>query len=130
MLAAVRADIGTLRPIDDGLRYDLVFDTGSRLWRVQCKWAGRVGGIVSVCSYSSRRTGAGFTKRVHTKDEVDALAAYCPDNDRCCFLPMSVFGGRTSIQLRLGPTLNNQQAGVNWARDWSFESLHWDVSGP
>jgi hypothetical protein len=34
---AAKAGVLVLRPILDA-RYDLVFDTGNTLWRVQCKW--------------------------------------------------------------------------------------------
>jgi hypothetical protein len=38
-IAAEAADlgIGVLRPLTDGLRYDLVFDVSGLLLRVQCK---------------------------------------------------------------------------------------------
>jgi PD-(D/E)XK endonuclease len=36
---AVRSGIHVAVPISEGRRYELVFDTGDRLWRVQCKGA-------------------------------------------------------------------------------------------
>jgi PD-(D/E)XK nuclease superfamily protein len=41
--AAVKLGIGLFKLISDGERYDLIFDVGSRLLRVQCKWATRMG---------------------------------------------------------------------------------------
>jgi hypothetical protein len=42
-IAAEAADLGidVFRPMIDGARCDLIFDTGPRLLRVQCKWATR-----------------------------------------------------------------------------------------
>ena len=57
-----------------------------------------------------------FTKR----GEVDAFAAYCPDNDRCYFIPFGACVGRTQVVLRLARSKNNQRLGVNWANDFEF----------
>ena len=37
--AAIKLGIGVFRPLSDGERYDLILDLGSKLVRVQCKWA-------------------------------------------------------------------------------------------
>ena len=118
--AAVKLGIGVYRPISDGERYDLILDLNTRLVRVQCKWANRYGDVIAVRCYSTRRTATGLVKRVYTPDEIDAVAAYCPDVDRCYYLPADRFPGRTEIQLRLAPTRNNQQLLVNWAGDYEF----------
>ncbi len=59
-------------------------------------------------------------RRPYTSGEVDAIAAYCPDTDRCYLVPPHLFSGRPSMHLRLLPTRNNQQLRVNWARDYEF----------
>jgi hypothetical protein len=76
--------------------------------------------VIAVPCYSARRSRGGFLKRSYTPDEVDAVAAYCPDLDRCYFLPLELFGTRTYIQLRLKPTGNNQKLGVHWADRYEF----------
>ncbi len=60
--------------------------------------------------------------RRYTPDEIDAFAAYCPDVDRCYFLPIERFPVSRGIQLRLAPTRNNQRVGVHWAADYEFEA--------
>ncbi len=62
----------------------------------------------------------GFLKRLYTNDEVDAVAAYSPDLERCFLLRLTEFGGRTYVQLRLGRCRNNQRARINWADDFDF----------
>jgi hypothetical protein len=37
-LAAIRLGVPVLKPLDEHSRYDLAFDVGRRIWRVQCKW--------------------------------------------------------------------------------------------
>jgi hypothetical protein len=101
-------------------RFDLIFDLRPELIRVQCKWACRYDDIVIVRCYSNRRNRDGLLRRLYSADDIDAFAAYCAKLDQCYFLPLESFAGRTSIQLRLAPTKNNQQAGVNWAKDFEF----------
>ncbi len=60
--AAVKIGLGVSIPLAPQ-RYDLVLDVGSRLLRVQCKWAARDGGVVVVRCYTSRRDRGGFVHR-------------------------------------------------------------------
>ena len=118
--AALELDIEVYWPMAEGGRYDLIFDVRGRLFRVQCKWASRYDDVVVVRCYRSRRNRDGLVNRSYTADEIDAFAAYCADVDCCYFLPFEQFPHRRNIQLRLGPTRNNQRIGINWARDFEF----------
>ncbi len=120
--AAIKLGIGVYKPLFEGGRYDLIFDTGN-LVRVQCKWAVRQGDVVVVRCYSCRRTRDGLVRRLYAADDVDAFAAYCAELDRCYFLPFERFDGRSQVLLRLAPTANNQAIGVNWARDYELGRL-------
>jgi PD-(D/E)XK endonuclease len=121
--AAIRKGIGVFRPLTDGERYDLIFDLRPRLVRVQCKWAVRSGDVIFVRAYSCRRTSTGIRRRHYEADEVDVIAAYCPDLDRCFYIPLAEMRGTAGIQLRLSPTANNQQRGIRWADDFDLERL-------
>lgn len=59
-------------------------------------------------------------KRLYTPDEIDAFAAFSADTGKCYYLPLATIGIRSHIQLRLGPTKNNQTIGVHWADDFEF----------
>jgi PD-(D/E)XK endonuclease len=61
--AAIKLGIGVFRPLSDGHRYDLIFDVGSRLIRVQCKCAVRRRSVIAIPCYSARRSAAGFVKK-------------------------------------------------------------------
>jgi PD-(D/E)XK endonuclease len=129
--AAVKLGIGVSKPLTDGERYDLVFDLRPRLLRVQCKWAAQFGEVVRVRCYSSRRSRERFLRRCYTSQEVDAVAAYCPDLDRCYFLPASIIDGRAELSLRLGSAKNGQEVGIRWADEFDFTRLDWEsISGP
>jgi hypothetical protein len=101
-------------------RYDLIFDLRPRLVRVQCKWASRDGDVAVVRCYRNRRNRYGLLRQFYSADDIDAYAAYCPAVDACYFLPIEQFADRIAIQLRLGPTRNNQTHGINWAKDYEF----------
>jgi PD-(D/E)XK endonuclease len=118
--AAVKLDIEVYKPVNDGTRCDLIFDLGGRLTRVQCKWAARHDDVLIIRCYSCRRTKDGLLTRAYTADEIDAFAAYCVDLDRCYFFPFETMRDRRTLQLRLAPSRNNQNEGINWAEDYEF----------
>jgi hypothetical protein len=107
------------RPIDD-LRYDLVLDLGTRLLRVQVKWAAGDGHIIAVRCRRARRGRDGLIHRKYLPGEIDAVAAYSPDTERCYLLPHELSVDCAGVQLRLAPTRNNQATGIRWARDYEF----------
>ena len=61
--AAIDAGLVVARPFTEGRRYDLIFDVGPRLLRVQCKWAPRKGDVVVVRARTSRYTPSGYVAR-------------------------------------------------------------------
>jgi PD-(D/E)XK endonuclease len=118
-LAAIELGVGVSRPLGDE-RYDLVFDLGLSLIRVQCKWAPQNGDVIVVPCRSCRRGPDGFIRRTYSAKDIDAIAAYCPEVGQCYFLPIEHLVDRTFIALRLGPTRNNQRRGINWAEEYEF----------
>ena len=119
ILAASRLGIGVLKPVGEGLRYDLVFDLRVGLCRVQCKWATCRGTVVTVPLQSCRRTRNGYLRRPYTAVETDAVAAYCPEIDRCFWIPVKG-AGSPAVTLRLEHPRNNQRLKINWADDYDF----------
>ncbi|MGH3110693.1 MAG: group I intron-associated PD-(D/E)XK endonuclease [Gaiellaceae bacterium] len=103
---------------------------GSRLLRVQCKWAPRIRDVVLVRCRSCRRTRDGLQYRGYTAAEIDMIAAYCPDLDRSYLISADSFDGRVQLYLRLSPSRNNQRSGVNWADDFVLEAKLRDLLGP
>jgi hypothetical protein len=85
--------------------------------------------VVIVRCRSGRRTRHGIVMRPYTDEEIDAFAAYCAELERCFFLPIERFNGRTAISLRLGPPRNNQRLGLNWADEYDFAATLGRQSG-
>ena len=94
-IAAAAPEFGAevYRPLFEGGRYDLILGAGAKLLRIQCKWASRQGDAVVVRCYSARRTRSGMLNRCYTADEIDAVAVYCRELDRCYLLPVSLVHG-------------------------------------
>jgi hypothetical protein len=128
--AAIRLGLVVLRPLCEGSRYDLLIDTGSALLRTQCKWASRSGDVLATRCITSRHTPGGYRRTRYCASEIDAIAAYAPDTDRCYLVPIEQVEERSQISLRVGPTRNNQARGVHWAKDYEMDrSLrrHWEI---
>src|SRR3954454_19691595 len=53
---AVKLGIVVLRPVVEGCRYDLMFDLGPTLLRVQCKWGTLRSGVIGVRTATCRHT--------------------------------------------------------------------------
>jgi hypothetical protein len=120
-IAAAAADLGVgVRGPYTVERCDLIFDLRQGLLRVQCKWAARIGDVIVVRCYRSRRNRDGLLRQYYARDDLDAFAAYCHELDTCYLLPMDAFPEQSNIQLRLCPTRNNQVLRINWAKDYEF----------
>jgi hypothetical protein len=69
-------------------------------------------------------------RTTYSADEIDAIAAYAPDTDRCYLIPVGEVEGHAMISLRVAPTRNNQAQLVRWAKDYELESAierYWDT---
>ena len=106
--AATRLNIPVLRPVVEHGRYDLAFEIGPQLLRVQCKWGNLRddGAVVRVNLTSSWCTPSGYERRYYAEHEIDLVAVYCHELDRCYLLPSKLVAGRRSIDLRLKPPKN------------------------
>lgn len=116
--AAVQLGIVVSRPMTEGGRYDLIFDLGHRLMRVQCKWATYRDGVVAVMTRTNRTTPAGYVRGTYSADEIDAVAAYCQARDEVFLIPIDEIDGQGYVHLRLTPTRNNQAKHVKWAQQY------------
>jgi hypothetical protein len=120
--AAIELGIPVLRPMAEHGRYDLGFELGDRILRVQCKWGALEtdGSVIKVALQSSWLTPAGYVRFPYGPDEIDLVAVYCQPLDRCYLLPSALACGRTAIYLRLSSPRNGQRACINLASDFEF----------
>jgi prevent-host-death family protein len=121
--AALELGIPVLRPVAEHARYDLGFELGGWILRVQCKW-GAVdahGALIKVrIGGSWLSPTAGYVRSTYRPDEIDLVAIYCGDLDRWYLLPLGLVAGRSAIQLRLTPPKNGQRACNNLAEDFEL----------
>ncbi|HLY94078.1 MAG TPA: group I intron-associated PD-(D/E)XK endonuclease [Gaiellaceae bacterium] len=126
---AIKLGIGVYVPIADEPS-DLILDLGSRLLRVQCKWAVRTSDVIVIRTRRCRRGREGLIHRSYSADEIDVIAAYCPDTNACYLLPQELSVDRVAVQLRLEPPRNNQIRGIKWARDYELRATLIGLLGP
>ena len=121
-LAATKLGIPVLKPVAEHGRYDMGFEVGPNILRVQCKW-GNLNAATGVIQVNLTSTWYGPRKSVrrrYTEDEIDLLAVYCGGNDECYLLPSALVADRRAINLRLSPARNGQRACINLASDFEF----------
>jgi hypothetical protein len=121
--AAVRLGIVVLRPLVEGRRYDLIFDTGPELLRVQCKWGRVDGNVIMARLATSRHTPAGYIRTTYTSAEIDGFAVYCDATRDVYWLPIERFASMTYVHLRLLPARNNQRLGLHFAADYRLGAI-------
>jgi prevent-host-death family protein len=121
--AATKLGIPVLRPIVEHARYDLAFEIGDRILRVQFKWGSldADGAVIKVQLQGSWLSPtAGYVRSSYSEEEIDLLAVYSADLDRCYLLPSALIAGRRAINLRLSPPKNGQRACINLAADFEL----------
>lgn len=120
---AAKRGLSVLKPLTEHERYDLAFDLGSRIIRVQCKWANHTGDVVQIRVGGSRTSRRGYVRSTYCIDEIDALAAYCGDLGRCYLLPVQMVAGKHVIHLRTAVPKNNQTASINFAAEYELGAV-------
>ena len=118
---ATRLGVPVLKPVFEDRRYDLVFEVGQTLLRVQRKWAPRRKNVVTVQARSCRRVAGGYERRTYSTSEIDAIAAYSPDTGRCYLVPIEEIPASGVMHLRLLPAKNNQLKGLHSATEYELD---------
>jgi hypothetical protein len=96
---ASRMGFGVSRPWGDSEPYDLIVDSGKKLWRVQVKSASHVnkwGG------YMVRATG-NDTRKKYSLEEIDVLVAYIVPEDLWYVIPVTLFRTIKGVKLYPAP---------------------------
>lgn len=86
------------KPYGDNAQYDVIVDTGARLYRVQIRSIARniKRGYQVSCMFGK------CTHRIFTAREIDLLAAYIAPEDIWYILPVAAFAPARSIWLKPG----------------------------
>jgi hypothetical protein len=119
--AAIMADVlrrgyRVALPYGEDWPFDLLVLRDGRFERVQCKY-GRSDGRVLIAKCDSTNN---WQVIKYTKAMIDVLAIYDATTRRCYYIPAEELGdGRRMMNLRVGPTLNNQAARIRWAETYA-----------
>jgi prevent-host-death family protein len=124
-LEAIKLGIDVLKPVAEHGRYDLMFDLGERVIRVQCKWGSldRDLGVICVRVGGSRHTPNGYVTSTYSSDEVDAIAVYCGELAQTFLVPIEVAAEKRQLHLRLNSPRNSQRACINLASDYQLGAI-------
>ena len=121
--AAAKLDLVVYKPVGEHGRADLVLEIADRLYKVQCKW-GRLskdGAVLMVNLQTNRLTPSGYVRTSYGAHEVDLVAVYSGELDRCYLLPQELFVDRRAIHLRLRAAKNGQRGCINIAAAYEFD---------
>jgi hypothetical protein len=102
------------------VRYDLVIDNGTKLSRVQVKYAGGSSQNAEGVAVANLRRRIKGKVRGYNADEIDALMVYIPETDKVYCILSSNFVGKTDIHLRIRESKNGQTKGCLMAKDFEW----------
>ena len=121
-LAAIKLGLDVYRPLAEGGRCDLILRFGHELLRVQCKWASLVNDVGDRPLFDvPRERGTAYRTTTYTPTEVDAIAAYCAELDRCFLIPIErAANGSSDRAARRADEETTSAGGINWADDFDF----------
>jgi hypothetical protein len=93
VLQAMKRGWGVLRPIGDHLPYDLVFDIGGCLIKVQVKtaWVDEVSGNYMMDTRRTKTNRRIMRRDVYAVSDFDFALVYLPDLDIFYVLPVDIF---------------------------------------
>jgi PD-(D/E)XK nuclease superfamily protein len=93
-------------------------DLGGKFVRAQCKTGRLRHGVILFNTFSVQSN----THRSLTRNyvgEADLFLVYCPDTTRI-YAVLVAEATAAYMSLRVDPTLNNQERGIRWARDYDL----------
>jgi len=106
-------------PFGDNAPYDLIYDDGSSLTRVQCKTGQYKEGRVKFSCSTNHRSGGEIVHDTYTKDMIDTFFVYCRDTDNLYEVPVEDTPSR-EMSLRVDP-VENENSRINWAEDYILQ---------
>ena len=112
MAEAIRRGFIVSVPFQEDCSYDLILDTGERLLRVQVKYTKSDGNVIKVSCQSCNN----WQTKHYDENTIDAFICYDATAKLFLYLGPELFRQRT-VNFRLEEPLNNQVAGVRFAKD-------------
>ena len=101
-------------PWGEDHRFDLLCEVKDEYKRIQVKFVTPKNGCLEV----PLRSMNNWNKIRYSKENVDIIAAYNPENDKIYFIHLSEFPNIAAIKLRFDKPKNSQRKFIRWAVDF------------
>tara|TARA_Y100000593_G_scaffold49908_1_gene94036 strand:+ start:5059 stop:5469 length:411 start_codon:yes stop_codon:yes gene_type:complete len=105
-----------LSPETEHAPFDLVAYRGENFKRMQVKYRSVKNGAVEVSFRTTWADKNGSHIKYYDLSEIDIIAIYCPDTDKCYYLNPRNFN--KAIRLRVETPKNNQSINIKFANDY------------
>jgi hypothetical protein len=108
-------------PLGENCPYDLIFDNGSGLYRVQCKNGILRGGSIKAKleSVHYRADEGKVTSKGIDKTQTDYIGIYCSELESVYLVNINDVGS-TQCNLRVDEVKSSQIKGIRWANDYKI----------
>ena len=91
---ATRLGIEVYRPVAEGGRFDLIFAFADASLAACNQRRRQQGQVVVIRPYACRRAREGLRVRSYAAEEIDAIAGYCLELERCFYVPIAKIARR------------------------------------
>lgn len=100
-------------------RYDLLIDNGSKIFRVQVKYAdGKASGTDNAVLASLTYTDRSKQSNYYSEEDVDAFVIYVPRVDEVLWFPAHLACGKGKLQIKVSGKV---QSNSIWYKDWIWK---------
>ncbi len=107
-----------LTPHTEHAPFDVVAYKANKFFRVQVKYVSRKFDKINIGTRSSWSDKHGRHTRFLDASAADVVCAYCPETDKCYYVPTRDFPSAGGLSLRFTVAKNNQRCGVRMAADY------------
>ena len=109
-------------PYGNSGRYDLLVDSGDRIYKIQCKSAHRnKNGSYTVNTSNTALKSSGNVRKYYTKDQIDFIFTFI--EDQAVFIPLEMIEKSQSKIFRVKLPKSGTKSNCNLIQDYTFERV-------
>ena len=117
--------------ISEHLPFDFVAFKDNKFLRIQAKYRTlEDSGKVSVPFRTSWSDKNGTHEQYYNKEDIDYIAVYCPQTDKCYYVDPSASDNKNALILRVENPKNGQTKGIKFADDYLLDSVETTRDAP
>lgn len=117
--------------ISEHLPFDFVAFKDNKFFRIQAKYRTLENdGKISVPFRTSWSDKNGTHSQFYNKEDLDYIAVYCPQTDKCYYINPSICNNKSAFILRIKKPKNSQTKGINFADDFLLGSVETTRDAP